>query len=172
MSVTTKAWLDGDQIDLQTCAMLLPVGDVRVVKEAGKFYLSAPQLDSPTSGKAFHEVAKELARHINGIGRLIRSDFSPVKLTDRYDRDDGVRVVGPTANLVVRSQVSAVAGVLDTNGNPEPEQLPSAPSYIVLAANDPDVAEVLDILGQPGRANFADVYKILEIIEYPDAVSL
>jgi hypothetical protein len=168
--VTTKAWLAGDQFDLETGATLLTVGDIRVIKEGEKFYLSAPQLDNPPPGKEFHEVARELLVRVNGVGRLMRSDFSPVELTDHYDRDDGVHIVGATASLVARTQISATAIVLDSNGTPKPQPPPVAPAYLALAAKDPDVAEALQILGQPSSPRFADLHRILEIVEHTGLV--
>ena len=40
LRVTTKAWLEGDPLDLQYLARLLPVGDVRVRQDGDRFYLA------------------------------------------------------------------------------------------------------------------------------------
>jgi len=47
LRVTTKAWLEGDPLDLQYLARLLPVGDVQVRQDGDRFYLAGAELDSP-----------------------------------------------------------------------------------------------------------------------------
>ena len=42
--MTMKAWLEGDQLDLQDLVDLLPSGDVRVVREGEAYHLSAPEI--------------------------------------------------------------------------------------------------------------------------------
>jgi hypothetical protein len=165
-AVTTKAWLEGHRFDLETLATLLPSGDVRVVEENEKYYLSSSQLDSPPPEETFFSVARELLTLVNGVGVLMASGFSPVALTDRYDRDDGVHVVGATARLAVRAQMTATATVRDAHGNPKPPSPPPAPAYISLAAGDRDVAEVLQLLAKPDGPSFSDLYKIHEIVEH------
>ena len=141
--MTTKAWLEGHRFDLETLATLLPSGDVRVIEENEKYYLSSPQLDNLPPGETFFGVARELLTLVNGVGVLMAPGFSPVELTDRYDQDDGVHVVGATARLVGRGHMTATATVLDAHGNPKPPPPPPAPAYISLAAGNQDVAEVL-----------------------------
>ena len=165
-AVTTKAWLEGHRFDLETLATLLPSGDVRVIEENEKYYLSSPQLDNPPPGETFFDVARELLTLVNGIGALMASGFSPVELTDHYDRADGVHVVGATARLVGRGHMTATATVLDAHGNPKPPPPPPAPAYISLAAGNQDVAEVLQLLAKPDGPSFADLYKIHEIVEH------
>jgi hypothetical protein len=55
--------------------------------------------------------------------------------------------------------------VLD-NGVPVPEPPPKGPRYVKLAALDPDVADVLRVLGQPGPLDWYDIYKAWEIVEH------
>lgn len=42
--MATKAWLEGHMFDLEDLAALLPSGDVRMVKEGDRFYLTAAEL--------------------------------------------------------------------------------------------------------------------------------
>jgi hypothetical protein len=156
----------GPRFDLEALARLLPSGDVSVIEENEKFYLSSPQIDNPPPGKTFFDVARELLAFVNCVGVLMVSGFSPVGLTDHYDRDDGVHVVGATATMVARSDMTATATVLDADGNPKPPPPPPAPAYISLAAGNQDVAEVLQLLAKPDGPSFSDLYKIHEIIEH------
>jgi hypothetical protein len=166
IAVTTKAWLAGHRFDLETLATHLSSGDVRVIEENENFYLSAPQLDNPPPGKTFFGIARELLVWVNGVGFLMGSGFSPVELTDHYDRDDGVHIVGATATLTARGHMTATATVLDTNGHPVPSPPPVATTYLSLATTNPDAAEVLEFLAKPGGPSFSDLYKILEIVEH------
>jgi hypothetical protein len=89
--VTTKAWLQGHQFDLQDLAELLVTGDVRVVHdvEEGSYYLAAPQIDNPPEGTTLYDVAQRLLAHINGIGRVNKADdFRPVQLTGQIRHCD------------------------------------------------------------------------------------
>ena len=164
--MTTKAWLAGHHFDLKTLATLLPSGDVRVIEENEKFYLSATQLDNPPPSKTFYEVARELFPWVNGVGFLMRPGFSPVELTHRYDRDDGAYIVAATATAIGRSHMAATGTVLDTNGNPLPQSPPVAPTYVSLAAENQDAAEVLEILAKPSGPSFGDLYRVHEIVEH------
>jgi len=160
-----KAWLEGHTLDLEDLASLLPSSDVRVVREGDGFHLSAAEMDNPPSGKTFHEVAERLLVRANGVGRLMRPDFTPVALTGRYDQEGNVHVVLEPATLVFRAHVGTVT-VLDSNGNPVPSPDPCGPAYIALAAQNSDVADALEIMGRPQSLNFAELYKVYEIIEH------
>ena len=94
------------------------------------------------------------------------SGFSRVALTGHYDRDDGVHIVGATATLVARANMTATATVLDAHGSPKPPPAPLAPTYISLAAGNEDVTEVLQLLAKSDGPSFSDLYKIHEIVEH------
>jgi hypothetical protein len=165
--VTMKAWLEGHTFDLEDLATLLPSGDVRVIRQGDGFYMSAEELDNPPSGKAFHEVAEELLVRANGLGRLMRPDFTPVGLTGRYEQEGDVSVVLATAAVAVaKARLSATAIVRNPDGTVQPQPPPATVAYIALAAHNHDVAEALEIMGRPQPLNFADLYKVYEIIEH------
>jgi hypothetical protein len=169
--MTMKAWLEGHEFDLEDLARLLPTDDVRVIKEGDGFYLTAAELDNPTPGRAFHEVAEELLVRVNGVGRLMRDGFAPVALKGHYEQDGNVSVVLSTATVRLRAHISATATVYDSDGNPVPQPPLASPAYIALAAQNPDVAEVLEIMGRPDPLSFADLYKVYEIIKHSGALN-
>jgi hypothetical protein len=61
--------------------------------------------------------------------------------------------------------MTAEAVVLDADGNVVPQPPPPGPGRLAVAETNHDVAEVLQILGQPQPPNFAELYKIEEIIK-------
>jgi hypothetical protein len=50
-----KAWLEGDEIDLQALTDLLTHGDMRVLRDeaAHAYYLTAPSIDNPPQPRHF-----------------------------------------------------------------------------------------------------------------------
>lgn len=161
--MVTKAWLAGDEHDLQYLAAMLPSGDVRIAQDGDRFCLTARQLDAPPSGEQFYEIARKLISQVNGLACIQNADFSPVDLADSYDQDDGVTVVLATARLVVRARMSATAAVTGPDGRPVPQSAPTGPAYLALASLDPDLSQVLKIMA--GSPHFAELHKVLEIIE-------
>jgi hypothetical protein len=159
--MTTKAWLEGHQFDLEDLAQLLGTGDVRVVHDADEnaFYPTGPEVDNPPSGTNFYEVAQRLLAHINGIGRVNKADFRPVQLSGRYSTPTALRMVVPTMTAEVRLRAHAV-GV----GQPKPDPPSRWPNRFALAATHPDVADVLDIMGSSEPLGFFELYKVHEII--------
>jgi hypothetical protein len=165
--MTMKAWLEGHTFDLEDLATLLPTGDVRVIREGDGFYMNAEELDNPPSGKAFHEVAEELLVRANGLGRLMKPEFTPVGLTGRYEQEGNVSVVLATAAIAVgKARLSATAIVRNPDGTVQPQPPPATVAYIALAARNEDVAEALEIMGRAQPLNFAELYKVYEIIEH------
>ena len=159
-----KLWLTGDKLDLAYLATALPVGDAQVVHDGDRFYLTSVEVDNVADTQV-PEFARNLIARINGIGRLQNANFTPVEFSDVYEDDSGVTVVGATATFRVRVHMTAEVLVRDSDGNVIPQRKPPGPSRLALAATNRDVAEVLQILGQPDPPNFAELYKIDEIIK-------
>jgi hypothetical protein len=162
--MTAKAWLAGDRHDLQYLATMLPSGVVQVTQDGGGLYLAFAELDNPSANEQFYEVARKLITRINGLARSQNPAFLPVDLSDSYERDGGVTAVGATARLVARAYISATAEVTGPDGVPKPQAPHAGPGYLVLAARNPDVAEVLRIMRKPEDPHFAELYKVWEIV--------
>jgi hypothetical protein len=179
--VTAKAWLKGHQFDLDALAELFPTGDVRVVKEGENYYLTAPEIGSPPHGRTFYEVAPEVLQYVNGLARAMRpNEYRPVELTGRYQvgetRHQVVRLgcaesreqalpitaVAASASIEVRGRIAAVATVTRPNAS-APQSPLAGPRYLALAAQYPDVAESLTIMGA-AEPNWMELYKIYEIV--------
>jgi hypothetical protein len=163
--VSWKAWLDGHAFDLETLSELFRKGEPLVAKNpSGEYYLESSALQDPT-GQPNPRAAEALVKRINGVGRAGDQGFRPVHLRGRYTAPDGttsVVILGDTAEG--RSKLTATATVL-VNGAPAPQPPPKGPRYVKLAEQDPNVADALRVLGQPGKLDWYDIYKAWEIVE-------
>ena len=81
--MSKQAWLDNDQLDLRELARPLPSGDICVVCEGDRYYLTS-EIDNPPAGTQFYEVAARLIIQINGIARANDPSFRSVRLSDTY----------------------------------------------------------------------------------------
>jgi hypothetical protein len=155
-----RAWLAGDEADLQYLADTLPAGDVQVAKDGQRYYMTAVEMDnSPV-------VAWKLITRINGLARTRNPAFGPVKLTGAYDQDRGVTGFLPAAQLASQTQLSATAGVINSDGLLQLQSHRAEPDYLACAAESTDVANVLEIMGQPRALHFPELYKVYEIMQH------
>jgi hypothetical protein len=165
--VTTKAWLEGHQFDLEDLAQLLATGDVRVVHDADEdgYYLTAPEIDNPPQGATFYEVAQRLLPHINGIGRVNRADFRPVQLTGKYGTPTGQHAVIAAASAEIRLRTHVAGVVTGPDGQPKPDPPSPWPARLALAETNPEVAKVLIIMGGGEKLDWYSLFKVYELIE-------
>lgn len=164
VKVTRKLRLTGNTLDLQYLAAALPMGEVLVINNGDRFYVTSKEADDVADAQV-PEVARNLVARINGIGRLQNASFRPVEFSGTYEDDAGVTVVGATATISVRAGMTAEVVVTDADGNVVPQPPPPGPRRLAVAETNHDVAEVLEILGRPEPPNFAELYKIDEIIK-------
>ena len=164
--MTMKAWLTGDEFDLQDLVDLLPSGDVRVVREDDEFYLTSPEIDNPPEGMAFQDAAEQLITKINGLARVRNPRFQPVALTDRYSEGAGDHIVLKPAPCQVRIRGETVTvtltkpdGTVVVAGTPSPW-----PERFAATAAHPDLAEALEVMGRPKVLWWSDLYWVFEII--------
>ena len=163
VKVTRKLRLTGNTLDLQYLAAALPMGEVLVINDGDQFYVTSKEADDVADAQV-PEVARNLVARINGIGRLQNASFVPVEFSGIYEVDAGVTVVGVAAQISVRAGSGKVV-VTDADGNVVPQPPPPGPKRLAAAETNHDVAEVLEILGRPKSPNFAELYKIDEIIK-------
>ena len=162
--MTVKAWLEGHQFDLEALANLLPTGDIRVVKEQERYYLTSSQLDSPPPEKTLYELAPDLLTRVNGLGRVNDPGFRPVALTMTFQEGEHKHHVLVAGTIEVRSNISVAAVVTATDGTPPPQAPPAGPQHVEVAGIDADVAQALTIMGQPEPLGWVALYKVYEII--------
>jgi hypothetical protein len=160
-----KARLKGHEFDLLTLAELFREGDPAVAGDHEDYYLSFTAPDRLLDdGSRLYDAASVLLRRVNGVARTLSSDFRPVALTGRFSDEAGRQhqvVLAESAEARARANPVTVS----VGGEQPPPRPAPGPGYVQLAQTYPDVAEVLDILGDADPApNWAELYKIHEIL--------
>lgn len=170
-----KAKLEGHVFDLDALVELFREGDPTVSKEGDDYYLSSAELEGLIDDKGqLVEAATRLLQKVMGVARILDSSFRPVTLPGTFveDTDDGESrhhhvVVADMAIVLSRAHAAIVATSGDPSApsEPPPPPPPEGPPYLRLASSHPDVAEALEILGQPNVSlNWIDLYKLFEIV--------
>jgi hypothetical protein len=162
--VIVKAWLDGDDIDLEALADLLPAGDIRVGRDGDGFYLTAVEIDNRPAGVPFYEAAPAVLQRVNGLGRVMNTSYRPVQLSGQYQEGDRRHLVVHAPCAEARAEAMPPAILID--GQPVASPPSPGPEYAATASGDTDVAETLAIFGQPTPPNWVELYKVYEIIEH------
>lgn len=161
-----RAWLAGDEEDLQYLADTLTAGDVQVAKDGQRYYMTAIEMDnSPIA-------AWKLITRINGLARTQNPAFGTVKLIGAYDQDRGVNGFLPVVRLASQTQLAATTGVINPDGLLKLHPLPAEPDYLTYAAQSTDVANVLEIMGQLRPPHFPELYKVYEIMQHANALKV
>jgi hypothetical protein len=160
-----KAHLQGHEFDLLTLAELFREGDPAVASDDEGYCLSFTAPDGLLDdGTRLSNAASMLLCRVNGVARTLSSDFRPVALTGRFSDETGRQhhvVLADTAEARARANPVTVS-----MGGEQPLPPPAlGPGYVQLAQTHPDVAEVLDILGNADPApDWSDLYKIHEVM--------
>jgi hypothetical protein len=158
-----KAWLVGHDFDLETLSELFGAGDPLVAHDQLNGYYVESLGIVVSGGQPDVSSAEALVKRVNGAARALDPAFQTVQLRGRYTSPDGttsVVLLGDTAAM--RDKATAGAVVID--GVPAPAPPPKGPRYLKLAQQDPDVADALRVLGQPGPLDWYDIYKTWEIV--------
>jgi hypothetical protein len=155
-----KARLHGHQFDLLTLAELFREGDPAVATDHEGYCLSFTAPDGLLDdGARLSDAASVLLRRANGVARTLSSDFRPVGLTGRFSDGTGRQhqvVLADTAEVRARANPVTVS----MGGEQPPPPPAPGPGYVQLAHTHPDVAEVLDILGNADPApDWSDLYR-------------
>lgn len=160
--MTVKAWLNGHPFDLDALVALLPSGDTQVVRDDdGSYYLTAKEIDGRPAHMAIDEAAAGVLQRVNGLARVHDPGYRPVALAGRYQEKAGALQVHVTDEVRIRDEITVFLG--GERLAPPPS---SGPVHAALAESDPAVADALAIMGQPEPLNWAELYKVYEIIEH------
>lgn len=164
--VAIRAWLRGDPFDLELLTELFPAGDPHVAVGTDGHYLTATAFDALFhDGHALFEAAQVVLRRTNGAVRALNPEFRPVTLAGRFTDETGHhnQVILPD-DRVTQYQADAARTANWEDQRPGPAT-PHADEYVALAATNPDVANVLDILGKTGPAlTWSDLHQVYEIV--------
>jgi hypothetical protein len=160
-----KARLKGHEFDLLTLAELFGEGEPAVATDDDGYCLSFTVSDELFGdGGGLHDAASVLLRRVNGVARTLSGDFRPVGLTGRFSDETGRQhqvVLADTAEARARANPVTVSA----GGEPPPPPPAPGPGYVQLAQTHPDVAEVLDLLGNADPApDWSELYKVHEIL--------
>jgi hypothetical protein len=105
-----------------------------------------------------------LLRRVNGVAQALSSDVRAVGLTGRFSDETGRHhqvVLADSAEVRARANPVTVS----VGGKQPPPPPAPGPGYVQLAQIHPDVAEVLDLLGNADPApGWAELYKVHEIL--------
>lgn len=163
--MTVKAWLEGHPFDLDALVEMLPAGDTRVRREGDTHCLISTEIDDRPADVKFYEAAPAVLQRVNGLARSRDARYRPVRLSGRYQ--DGERGYTVTQIGRVESRSRALPLVALKNGEQAPPVLISTASdHLLLAASNSDVADALQIMGQPEPLNWVELYRVMEIIEH------
>ncbi|KAA1430087.1 hypothetical protein [Mycolicibacter arupensis] len=162
---SVKAWLDGDPFDLRNLAALFAEGDVRVLHDEAedRFYLTAPDIDNPPEPHRYNRPAEVLIKRLNGLARMHRADFQPVRLSGSYTTPTGTRAFA-TVTIDVAPRMSAYGVARGADGKLIPQPPSPWTNRLALAGVNPDVSQVLNILAHKDDFGWSELYKVHEII--------
>ncbi|MET9269370.1 hypothetical protein [Kribbella sp. NPDC003557] len=163
--MVVKARLNGDAFDLETLANLFRLGDPSVGKDEVGYYVASAAFDAVLPDAVrLAEMSESVLRRMNGIARALNDNFHPVRLADRFtDHDGSHHVVVRPESIMVRTKVSEV--VLNVDGETQLPPPSPLPGYMKAADAQPDVAEVLALMGKDVAAlDWFDLYKVYEIV--------
>ena len=164
--MTAKAWLEGDEFDLQNLARELTDGAIRIIHDTAEnaYYLTADDIDAAPNVAEANAVALRLIRRISALGRVRDANFAPLKLRRFTDDEGRNQVVGVMAASMGTLRVRIEGTVTRADGTVDPPPPSPLPDYLALANDQPDVVEVLDILIRTESPGWVELYKVHEII--------
>ncbi|MGO9651467.1 hypothetical protein [Mycobacterium sp.] len=126
-------------------------------------------IGNPAETDRFDIPAERLIVRINGLGRANHADFRPVGFSGTCTTPDGRNCHFTGADLEVRARLLATVDGVGSDGEPLPDVPSPWPDRLALAASRPEVAETLQIMGQPQPLGWVELYKVHEIIR--DAIT-
>jgi len=160
--------LMGDQFDLEELPKFFVSKECTVTKGDELYYLTSNKLNPDESSQKIHGIALDLVQRINGILKVIYTNFRPVEIhsMDLID-DKGRRNINlAVGNAEVRTRASAVALIHTVPGSPSDsssEPTPFTVSWLKVAEKDEKVRDVLNIFGSLDE-EWRNLYNILEIV--------
>ena len=152
-------------MDLQVLAVLLPTGDVSVVRDGDDYYLTAPEIDNPPQGVHYYDAAASVLQRVNGLARASDPSFRPVSLNGKYgERGSYDQVISPKS-IEVRTQFGTpTVTVTRPDGTVIPAPPSPWPNRFAVSDTNADVAEALAIMASAEPLGWDDLWKLFEII--------
>jgi len=146
-------YLEGDSMDLLILRSALTTGDVVAKEDDHGTYLCGPTLACKSAPAEVLLRATELMPRLNGVGRVVDSDFEPVRVSGRVSNGEQPATVFAEAHLRARARLSA-------GGEPAVAQ-----RTLDRAHQNQAFDEVLRLIGTSPALNWIDLYKLYELLK-------
>ncbi|HZD02990.1 MAG TPA: hypothetical protein VFA46_23200 [Actinomycetes bacterium] len=162
--VRWQAELVGHEFDLDDLRTQFSEPHARVRDENGHFYLEASEFEPLADFDSVRAAAHRLLDRINGAMRLYNTSYRNVQLGPIQElKPDGSRSTVRTIGLDAVLERERAMPITATGGAPAPATTDRASRSVELAAQDPDVAEALDLWANEVH-NWVNLYKVFEIV--------
>jgi hypothetical protein len=159
-----RAYLEGHQFDLDLLVEQFDRGQVVVRRDGDQCWMESPDFAALAEPGELQRVSGNLLSEMNGAAALVDASYRRVELTDRFSDGTGSNFVLLSAAIEARIRGTAVGEVRGPDGEliPPPPPTPG-PDYLAVARRDPNIREVLKLLGG-GPGDWVTLYKIFEVI--------
>jgi hypothetical protein len=162
-----RAYLKGDQFDLDLVEEQFDRGQVVVRSDGDECWMESPDFEGLTDSADVQRVARDLLLQMNGAAALVDASYRTVELTDSFSDGAGHKFFQASGAVRIRTTLGASAEAHGPDGELVPAAPPPptlGPHYLALAHRDPNVQEALQLLGQ-GPGNWGTLHKVYEIID-------
>jgi hypothetical protein len=158
-----RAYLEGHPFDLDLLVEQFDRGQVVVRRDGDQYWMESPDFEALTEASEVQRVCRSLLSAMNGAAALVDANCRRVELTDRFSDGTGPIFVLASAAIEARTRVTAVGEVRGPDGELIAPPPTPGPDYLAVARREPNVREVLGLLGR-GPGDWASLYKIFEVI--------
>ena len=158
--------LTGHQFDLEELPKWLDGGDFQVIEEDGEFLIRSSRFDALSDAEEVRRAAEEVVELLNGLGRLLWPEFTPVAVGAVYTTaEDGRKNVHVFMSDTVAFRGKLKVTVIKRDGSLEqPQDLGRLNSWLDVAETDEFVQRALAYLNRE-RITWNDLYRALEVVE-------
>lgn len=160
--------LRGAHADLEALSRACNIPALTVVKRESAFYLESSEFSANDDYNSIIQKADALVARLNGVCGLTLRSRTPIEWSASLLKADGGRVFHAHATIRIVASKSAVGvTVTKPDGTTVEARTPVdvMPRLIVLAASDPKVATVLELVSVPDWDSWVGLYRIFEVVE-------
>lgn len=156
--------LTGHHFDLEDLPRWLADGRTQVQLQRDKWVLVSDLFEPHIDAGEVRRTGEELLGLINGLGRVLSSDFRPIGLgIVRQQRPDGSGMYAYLTGVAEgRSKASGILVALDGIVQPDP-RVGAMSRSLEHALRSAETQRVLTLLGRP-ELTWSDLYRALEVI--------
>lgn len=156
--------LRGERFDLEDLPRWTSGGKVRVISRGGSWFLVSPMLEELQDAGEVRLRAEELLSLVNGMGRVVQSNFRPVSLGNVHRRDsDGRGAIIALVGAAEGRSKALVTLVIRGAAQLDP-QIGLMNGGIDAALESEETQRLLLFLGQPDLT-WNDLYRAYEVLK-------